>query len=134
MGLVVDSSAVLAIALREPGENWLSAQLRDHVDPLISAPNALEVSMVLESRLSDSAGLGQRVLTQLGIHNASFTPAMADRAMHAWRRFGKGRHPAALNFGDCCTYALAEDAGLPILCLGNDFVQTDLPVLRPPSS
>jgi ribonuclease VapC len=131
-GLVVDSSAVVAISLREPGEDWLSTQLRGHPDPLISAPNALEVTMVLESRFSDSAGLGQRVLNRLGIQIASFSPEMSDRAMHAWRRFGRGRHQAALNFGDCCTYALAEDTGFPILCVGDDFALTDLPVLRPP--
>ena len=90
--------------------------------------------MVLESRLAESAGLSRRVLSQLEIQVTSFTPEMADRAMHAWRRYGKGRHPAALNFGDCCTYALAEHTGFPILCSGNDFAQTDLPVLRPPLS
>jgi len=51
---------------------------------------------------------------------------------HVDHRFGKGRHPAALNFGDCCTYALAEQTGLPILCVGNGFAHTDLPVIRPP--
>lgn len=59
---------------------------------------------------------------------------MAQRALDAWRRFGKGRHPAGLNFGDCCSYALAEATGYPILCAGNDFIRTDLAVLRPPRS
>ena len=88
--------------------------------------------MVLEGRLSNSAGIGSRVLTQLGIQVASFTPEMAERATYAWRRFGKGRHSAGLNFGDCCTYALAEQTGLHILCVGDDFARADLPVLRPP--
>lgn len=131
-GVVVDSSAVVAISLREPGHEWLTGQVGDRSDPVMSAPNALEVTMVLEGRLADSAGLGRRILTQLGIHVLSFSPEMADRAAHAWRRFGKERHPAALNFGDCCTYALAEHTGLPILCVGNDFARTDLPVIRPP--
>ena len=131
-GLVVDSSAVVAISLREPGHEWLTDQVRDRSGPMMSAPNALEVTMVLESRLAVSAGLGRRILAQLWIEVISFTPEMADRGAHAWRRFGKGRHPAALNFGDCCTYALAEQTGLPILCVGNDFARTDLRVLRPP--
>jgi ribonuclease VapC len=131
-GLVVDSSAVVAISLREPGHEWLSGQLRDRSDPMMSAPNALEVTVVLESRLAESAGLGRRILNQLGIEVISFTREMADRGAHAWRRYGKGRHPAGLNFGDCCTYALAEQTGLPILCVGNDFARTDLPVIRPP--
>jgi ribonuclease VapC len=61
-----------------------------------------------------------------------FDDGMAQRALDAWRRFGKGRHPAGLNLGDCCIYALAEATGCPILCVGNDFSQTDLAVLRPP--
>jgi ribonuclease VapC len=133
-GIVVDSSAVVAISFREPGDEWLTRQIRAYSDCVISAPNALEVAMVLEGRLSDSAGIGGRVLTQLGIQVASFTPEMAERATYAWRRFGKGRHPAGLNFGDCFTYALAEQTGLRILCIGNDFAQTDLSVLRPPEN
>lgn len=55
----------------------------------------------------------------------------ADRALGAWRRYGKGGHPAALNFGDCFSYALAERTGLPLLCTGDDFAATDLDVIRP---
>ncbi len=55
----------------------------------------------------------------------------ADAAIRAWRRFGKGRHPAALNFGDCFSYALAATHGVPLLCVGNDFKQTDLDVWAP---
>ena len=90
--------------------------------------------MVLEGRASASVGVVGRTLVELGIQVASFTPEMADRAAHTWRRYGKGRHPASLNFGDCCTYAVAEHFGLAILCTGNDFAQTDLPVLRPPDN
>ena len=56
---------------------------------------------------------------------------LAERAISAWRRYGKGRHAAALNFGDCFSYALAERTGHPLLCTGNDFAATDIPVLRP---
>ena len=89
--------------------------------------------MVLEGRATAATGIVPRTLMELRIQVASFTSEMADRAAHAWRRYGRGRHPAALNFGDCCTYALAEHSGLPILCVGEHFAQTDLPVLRPPA-
>lgn len=59
--------------------------------------------------------------------------AAADRALSGWRRYGKGRHSAALNVGDCCAYALAERTGIPLLCTGDDFAATDLEVIRPTS-
>jgi ribonuclease VapC len=63
-----------------------------------------------------------------------FDDGMAQRALDAWRRFGEGRHPAGLNFGDCCSYALAEAMSCPLLCTGSDFSRTDLAVLRPSRS
>ena len=89
--------------------------------------------MVLEGRATAATGIVPRTLMELRIQVASFTSEMANRAAHAWRRYGRGKHPAALNFGDCCTYAVAEHLGLPILCVGDNFAQTDLPVLRPPA-
>ncbi|MET0864022.1 MAG: type II toxin-antitoxin system VapC family toxin [Nakamurella sp.] len=133
-GLIVDSSAVVAIVAGEPGHRWLGKQLAGASSRMIAAPNYLESSMVLEGSSSAAAGVVPRTLLELKIEVMSFDPGLAERAMHSWRRFGKGRHPAALNFGDCCTYALAQEMGLPILCLGTDFAQTDLPVLRPPDS
>jgi ribonuclease VapC len=65
---------------------------------------------------------------------SSWRPVDADlaaRAMSGWRRYGKGRHPAGLNFGDCFTYALAERTGHPVLCTGDDFAATDITVVRP---
>jgi ribonuclease VapC len=90
--------------------------------------------MVLESRLDDAIGLAARSIRDADVRVQPFTAELAERGINAWRRYGIGRHPAKLNFGDCCTYALAEHLGLPILCTGNDFVQTDLPVLRPPEN
>jgi len=88
--------------------------------------------MVLEARIPGSQGMAARAVRDGRFTVVDFTAELADRGLHAWRRFGKGRHPAALNFGDCCTYALAEQTGLPILCVGNDFARTDLPVIRTP--
>ena len=132
--LVVDTSALMAIMLREPTRPWLLEQLDQSAERLIAAPTALEFGIVLESRRPDATGLADRAIRDGHIRVADFTADLVDRGLYAWRRFGKGRHPAALNFGDCCTYALAEHLGLPILCTGNDFARTDLPVLRPPEA
>ena len=132
--MVVDSSALVAIIKREPGHQWLSERMRAASLRRICAPTCLESTMVLEGRAFASVGIVSRTLLELRIQVASFTPEMADRAARAWRRYGKGQHPAKLNFGDCCTYALAAHLGLPILCTGDDFAQTDLPVLRPPEA
>lgn len=87
--------------------------------------------MVLEGR-SDAAVDGQDALTRLGIITVVIDDAMLSSAVAAWRRFGKGRHPASLNYGDCFSYALAAARGLPLLCVGNDFARTDLDVWSPP--
>lgn len=131
-GLVVDASAVVAVIARESTHGWIAARMDAATGCLISAPTVLEAGMVLEARAGDP-GIVSRALTEFGIEVSAFTSGMADRGMHAWRRFGKGRHAAALNFGDCCTYALAEHLGLPILCTGDDFARTGWEVLRPPA-
>ena len=130
--IVIDTSALMAIMLREPTRPWLLERLSRVVEPLLAAPTALEFGMVLEARVPGSQGLAARAVRDGGFTVVDFTADLADRGLHAWRRFGKGRHPAALNFGDCCTYALAEQKMLPILCVGNGFARTDLPVIRPP--
>jgi ribonuclease VapC len=84
------------------------------------------------ARGKPSSGIVRRVLRDAEITVAPLDLPLAERALDAWRRFGKGRHPAALNLGDCFSYALAEASGCPILCVGDDFARTDLPVLRPP--
>lgn len=122
----------MSIMLREPARAWLLEQLSRVGEPLMAAPTALEFGMVLEARIPGSQGMAARAVRDGRITVVDFTADLADRGLHAWRRFGKGRHPASLNFGDCCTYALAEQTGLPILCVGNDFARTDLPVIRPP--
>lgn len=129
--LVVDTSAIVAIVRHEPGADWLAEQLDAAGDRVMAAPTLLELAMVLESRAPASVGMARRAVRDAEIEIVPFDDDLADRAMQGWRRFGKGRHPAALNFGDCHAYAIADKLGLPILCIGNDFAQTDLPVLRP---
>lgn len=132
-GLVVDTSALVAVLQREPGHAWLAAELAGATSRLLAAPTALELGIVAESRAPAAVGIGWRLIRDAGIEVVAFDEDLAARAVDAWRRFGKGRHPAQLNFGDCCTYALAERAGHPILCVGEDFARTDLQVRRPPA-
>jgi ribonuclease VapC len=132
--LVVDTSALTSIMMREPARVWLLEQLSRVTERLIAAPTALEFGIVLEARIPGAAGMAARAVRDSRITVVDFTADLADRGLQAWRRFGKGRHPASLNFGDCCTYALAELTGLPILCTGNDFARTDLPVIRQPAA
>lgn len=127
--LVIDTSALVAMAVREQGADRVSHLLWEAEAAYLSAPTMLELGMVLESRIPRAVGIVPRLLRDAEIDVVPFDEELAGRAMDAFRRFGKGRHPAALNFGDCCTYALAEERGLPILCVGDDFRRTDLPVL-----
>lgn len=132
-GLVVDTSALVAVLQRESGCEWLAAELTGATSRVLTAPTALELGIVAESRAPSATGIGWRLLRDSEIEVVAFDEDLAVRAVDAWRRFGKGRHPAQLNFGDCCTYALAERTGHPILCVGDDFARTDLPVRRPPT-
>jgi ribonuclease VapC len=131
--IVVDTSAMVAILTGEPGRGWLTGQLAQADERLMTAPTALELGIVLEARSPSATGILRRTLRDARITVAPFGDSLAQRALDAWRRYGKGRHPAALNFGDCCSYALAEATGCPLLCVGNDFSRTDLTVLRPPA-
>lgn len=132
-GVVVDTSAMVAIVAGESGASWLADQLSKADERLMAAPNVLELGIVLESRAPAAVGIAHRAIRDARITVEQFSDDLAQRAIDGWRRFGKGRHKAALNFGDCCTYALAEQTGLPILCTGSDFRRTDLPVLSPPA-
>ena len=128
--IVVDTSAVMAIVRAEPGADWLSQRMQASDRRLMSTGIGLELGLVLESRTTTLTTLD--ALRSLQIELTSFDEAQFELGLRAWRRFGKGRHPAALNFGDCFTYALAQVTGLPILCVGNDFAQTDVAILTPP--
>ena len=87
--------------------------------------------MVIEGRYGPEAGadLELRLYTSR-IQIVPFDPEQSSVAVRAWKKFGKGRHPAALNLGDCFVYALARVAGEPVLCKGGDFLGTDLPVVK----
>jgi len=94
---------------------------------LLSAANLLEASIVIESRKGEAAGRElDLLLYRGGIEVVAVDQDQAETARAAWRRFGKGRHPAALNYGDCFAYALAKTRRLPLLFRGTDFAQTDV--------
>jgi len=96
----------------------------------IGAPTAAETGLVLTARLRRNAtGTLLRFFQEMGIAIVPFTDLHWQRAIDAYGRFGKGRHPASLNFGDCLTYATAALARQPLLCVGDDFRRTDLEIV-----
>lgn len=130
--LVVDTSAAMAILLSEPGSDELITYLEAANTRLMSAATYLELSIVVEARLGPAAAdIVPRFLQHAQIELVPVDADLAQRALGAWRRYGKGRHAAALNFGDCFTYGLADQSGCTILCVGSDFPATDLPVAGP---
>ena len=125
--MVVDSSAVLAILFNEPERDLFSEALVAGRVRLMSSANALETAVVVSSR----KGPGGAREFDLLLHRAefevvSFTPDHLRLARDAYERYGKGRHPAGLNLGDCCAYALARHTGYPLLFKGDDFPRTDI--------
>jgi ribonuclease VapC len=127
--VIVDASALIAIVLREPGHHTVVAKLAAVGEAGIGAPTLVETGIVLSVRLGrDARPLLARLLQEAGLTVVPFGEPHWRAAIDAYGRFGKGRHPAALNFGDCLTYAVARLAKQPLLCVGNDFSRTDLPL------
>ncbi|MFO7894026.1 MAG: type II toxin-antitoxin system VapC family toxin [Longimicrobiales bacterium] len=125
--MIVDTSAILAIVFREPGYETLLARLQDAHGAAVGSPTLAETGIVLHARLGDdSRGLLERLLDELAIQEIPFGEIHWREAVDAFRRFGKGRHPAGLNFGDCLTYAAAKLSGEALLYVGEDFSRTDL--------
>lgn len=126
-GIVVDSSILIAVLLEEPERRRALDLLFDAERRLVSAFSLLETSIVATSRRGTAgAAILDALRTRLGLEVVPFDEAQARLAREAWSRFGKGRHPAGLNIGDCCSYALARSAGWPLLFKGDDFSRTDL--------
>ena len=124
--MIVDTSAILAILFGEPDAQRYAAALQTAPFCRMSVANALEATIVAERRGGAPAGEDlERFLEKFGIEPVPVTVEHLAAARRAWRRFGKGNHPAGLNFGDCFAYALAETAGEPLLFKGGDFAQTD---------
>jgi ribonuclease VapC len=125
--MIIDSSAILAVIGKEPGYERIVHELAASSGTRIGAPTRLETGIVLTARFGPRGRtVLARFLQENYIQTVAFDDAHADAALDAYSRFGKGRHRAALNFGDCCTYAIASVADEPLLCVGDDFAQTDL--------
>ena len=125
--LAVDTSALTAILLGEPEAQDLLKTLIAATQPGLCAPNRTELLIVMQARLGDLGVEHARTfLRRQRIQTIALDEALADRATEAYRVFGKGRHPAGLNFGDCFAYALAAGEEVPLLFKGDDFSRTDV--------
>jgi ribonuclease VapC len=125
--MVVDTSALLAIFLAEPERKQFLDVITQGDIRCISAANVLEAGIVLEARRGEAAGREfDLFLNQAKLEVVPVDSDQIDIARVAWRKYGRGRHPAGLNFGDCFAYALAKAMGEPILFKGDDFTHTDL--------
>ena len=125
--MIVDTSAALAVLFHEPDAEHYERTIAEVPVCRMSAASFLEAAIVLESRGATAAGYELDIFLEKGrIELIPVTPEQALAARRAWRRFGKGNHPAALNFGDCFSYALAEVTREPLLFKGRDFTLTDI--------
>jgi ribonuclease VapC len=125
--MVIDTSAVIAILFGEPEALAFAKAVAVESRKLISAFNALETGIVVEARKGETGGRELDLLMHRAqIEIVTMNADQAELARAAWRKYGKGNHPAGLNIGDCCAYALAIYSGEPLLFKGNDFSQTDI--------
>lgn len=125
--MVIDSSAIIAVMLNEANAVKIARVIEAGSQRLLSAANLLEASIVIESRKGEAGGRELDLLIyRAAIEVVAVDQEQAEVARIAWRRFGKGRHPAALNYGDCFAYALAKTRQLPLLFQGDDFSRTDI--------
>jgi ribonuclease VapC len=126
--LVLDPSALIAYLKAEPEATRLRDAMLAASVLSLSAASLVEAGMVAEKLRGGGAIDLDTMLAELHVKIIPFTEEHAGLARSAFRRFGKGRHPAGLNFGDCFSYALARALGEPLLFVGNDFSQTDVQV------
>ena len=127
--MIVDTSAILAILFREEDARRFERALASATAPRISAVTLVEAAMVAEARGGFGAGQDlDDLLEGAQIQVVPVTRQHSEAARDAWRCYGKGNHPAALNMGDCFVYALARTAREPLLFKGNDFGLTDIEV------
>ncbi|HXG20955.1 MAG TPA: type II toxin-antitoxin system VapC family toxin [Methylomirabilota bacterium] len=125
--MVIDTSAVLAILFNEPEAEQFEVALETDATRLMSAASVLEAAIVIETRLGEAGGKEfDLFLSTASITVVPVTVAHVAAARQAYRIYGKGRHPAGLNYGDCFAYATAKLSGELLLFKGNDFAQTDI--------
>jgi ribonuclease VapC len=127
--MVIDTSALAAIFFAEPERKTFLDAIAAAGSKLVSAASVLETGIVLEGRQGEAAGREfDLFVVRANLQIVAVDAEQADLARSAWRKYGKGRHQAALNFGDCFSYALAKFSGEPLLAKGTDFSLTDIDV------
>jgi ribonuclease VapC len=128
--MVIDTSAVLAIFLGESERRAFLDSILGAETRLISAATVLETGIVLEARRGEAAGREfDLFLVRARVEIVAVDAEQSEIARSAWRKYGKGRHPAGLNIGDCFAYALARSLDEPLLAKGDDFALTDVRLL-----
>ena len=129
--MVVDTSALAAIFFAEPERRSFLQAILAADTRLVSAATLLETGIVVEARQGEAAGREfDLFVVRASLQVVPVDAEQVDLARSAWRKFGKGRHPAALNFGDCFSYALAKATGERILAKGTDFTATDISIIK----
>ena len=129
--MVIDSSAILALLFNEPEADDIEVAIDEDPTRLMSVASGLEAAIVVEARLGAAGGREfDLLLHKARIELVAVTSEQMEVGRTAWRRFGRGRHEANLNFGDCFSYALAAVSGEPLLFKGDDFSKTDVPRVR----
>jgi ribonuclease VapC len=129
--MIVDTSALIAILEQEPEALRIARTLASAPERLLSAANLVELGIVMQARRGDDGARDlDLLLAKSKVEIVPFTARQAETARKAFRRYGRGRHSAKLNFGDCFAYALAKDASAPLLFKGDDFGHTDVIVAR----
>lgn len=125
--MVIDTSALMAILLGEPQAEPLARAIAADPKRLLSAFSALEASIVICARKGESGGRElDLLLHKCQVETVALDADQSELARKAWTAFGKGRHAAALNIGDCCSYALSRFSAEPLLFVGDDFTKTDV--------
>lgn len=125
--MIVDSSALVAIAFQDPGYDAVAVALARSAAVGVGTPTLVETGIVLRARLGPvGVAILLRLVDEFRLAPVPFGDGHWREALRAFERYGKPRHPAALNFGDCMTYAIAKLAQQPLLCVGHDFARTDL--------
>jgi ribonuclease VapC len=127
--MIIDPSALVAVLDQELEAERIVRTLASAPERILSAANLVEVGIVMQARRGDDGARDlDLLLAKLRVDIAVVTANQADIARKAFRRYGRGRHAANLNFGDCFAYALAKDTSAPLLFKGDDFSQTDVMV------
>jgi ribonuclease VapC len=128
--MVIDTSALIAMLTDEPAASSLETAVQEDPVRLMSTASYLEAAIVIETRFGEPGGRELDLwLHRAGVDLVAVDPDQAEAARAGYRRYGKGRHRAGLNYGDCFAYALAKISGQPLLFTGDDFGHTDIGVV-----